>query len=287
MTRRLWWALRLAMAAALLALVARLVDLPEALALLAGASPLWLVLAVALLSAQIVLSALRWRLTAARLGHAFGTDQAVREYYLGVLANFALPGGVVGDAARAVRARHGAGLGVAVQAVVLERAAGQVALVLVLVPGLLLWPGMAALGLALAGALALAALALALGPGRRVGRVVARAWLGREVLPAQAGLSAAILATNLGGFGACAAATGAALPLEAVLVLVPLTLAAMLVPVTVAGWGLREGTAALLWPLAGLSAEEGVAASVAFGLAALVAALPGLAVLLRARGAAG
>jgi len=59
-------------------------------------------------------------------------------------------------------------------------------------------------------------------------------------------------------------------------VLVPLTLVAMLLPISVGGWGLREGAAAVLWPIAGFSAEAGVAASIAFGLAALAAALPGL-----------
>ncbi|MCC6009073.1 MAG: flippase-like domain-containing protein [Rhodobacteraceae bacterium] len=283
MRRRLWWMARLLVAAGLLALVARLVDAPAALALLGGASPQWLALAFGLLSAQIVLSALRWRLTADRLGHAFGAGQAIREYYLGVLANFALPGGVLGDAARAVRARHGAGLGVAVQAVVLERMAGQVALVLALIPGLLLWPGLAPWGLALAAALLVAAGGLVTGPGRRAGRIVARAWLSRGAWPAQAGLSAAILAANLGAFAACAAATGVPLPATAALVLIPLALAAMLIPVSVAGWGLREGAAALLWPLAGLSAEAGVAASIAFGLVALAAVLPGLALMLSGR----
>ena len=53
----------------------------------------------------------------------------------------------------------------------------------------------------------------------------------------------------------------------------------MLLPVTVSGWGLREGAAAALFPLAGLTAAEGLAASVAFGVVLLVIALPGIAFL--------
>ncbi|NNM34814.1 MAG: UPF0104 family protein, partial [Gemmatimonadetes bacterium] len=51
-------------------------------------------------------------------------------------------------------------------------------------------------------------------------------------------------------------------------------------PISVAGWGLREGAAALLWSAAGLTTAEGVAVSVAYGLIVLLSTLPGLAVLL-------
>jgi len=56
------------------------------------------------------------------------------------------------------------------------------------------------------------------------------------------------------------------------------------VPVTISGWGLREGAAVVLFPLAGSTASGGLATSVAFGLMLIVASLPGsLAVLGRAR----
>ncbi|MFN3615200.1 MAG: UPF0104 family protein, partial [Rubrimonas sp.] len=88
------------------------------------------------------------------------------------------------------------------------------------------------------------------------------------------------VACLIGAMAACSAAVGAPLG-PAALVVVPLTLTAMLIPVSVGGWGLREGAAAAVWPLAGFSAQAGLAASVAFGLLALVAALPGLVVALR------
>jgi len=288
MTPALRVALRLAVAGGLLAALWHWLDGPEALAHLRQARPGWLALGFGLLSAQIVLSALRWRLTAARLGQHFGAGFAVREYYLAVLANMTLPGGVIGDAGRAVRARADAGLGVSVQAVVIERLAGQVALAAVLVPGLLLWPGWAGRGLGLL-VLMVAAAGVAVwlaraGPGmlRGLGRSLARAWWRDGAWRAQLGLSLAILACNIGGFAACAVAVGAGLPAVAVPVIVPLTLAAMLVPVSISGWGLREGAAAVLWPLAGLTAEAGIAASIAFGLTALAASLPAVALLRRA-----
>ena len=113
-------------------------------------------------------------------------------------------------------------------------------------------------------------------PGVRiVTGVLARAWLRDGAWRAQAGYSLAIVGCSIGAFAAAAASVGASLPMVA-LVIYPLTLAAMLIPVSIAGWGLREGAAAALWPLAGLSAEAGVAASVVYGLAALASALPGV-----------
>ncbi len=48
--------------------------------------------------------------------------------------------------------------------------------------------------------------------------------------------------------------------------LVPPVLLIATVPVSIAGWGLREGTMATAFTLAGLSAEDGVLISVLFGL---------------------
>ena len=66
--------------------------------------------------------------------------------------------------------------------------------------------------------------------------------------------------------------------------LVPLVapvLMAMLIPITVAGWGVREGAAAALWGLVGLTPEDGVAISVAYGLLVLVSSAPGVPILTR------
>lgn len=54
-----------------------------------------------------------------------------------------------------------------------------------------------------------------------------------------------------------------------------LLLLSMVIPVTVSGWGVREGAAVILWPMAGLPAEQGVALSVAYGALIFVSSLPG------------
>ncbi len=124
--------LRTILAAGLLALLWQAADGADAVRRLAGANAALLGAAVVVLTLQTGLSALRWRITAAQLGILFDRRTALREYYLSQIVNQALPGGIMGDAGRAVRARAQAGLMASGQAVLFERLAGQIALVAVL-----------------------------------------------------------------------------------------------------------------------------------------------------------
>lgn len=290
--RRLLQAL---VAVGLLAILWRAADGEAALRSLLQAEPGWLVLALLALTVQMGLSALRWRLTAGRLGIALTARRAVAEYYIAQVVNQSLPGGVLGDAGRAVRSRHGAGLVSATEAVIFERLAGQVALLAVLavafaatlaVPGGLDWPRWLALavasGLAVTALLPGVALGVARLPGavgrgtRAAGAALGTALLDRAVLPGQVALSLGTAIANLAAFAFCARAVGVDLSLPAIAALVPLILLTMLIPITISGWGLREGAAAALLPVAGATASGGLAASVAFGLCAIVSVLPGL-----------
>jgi uncharacterized membrane protein YbhN (UPF0104 family) len=280
----------------MLAVLWHVADGVAALAYLAGASHGWLAAALAALTAQTVLSALRWRLTAAQLGITLTRLQALREYYLSQVVNQALPGGVLGDAGRAVRVRAQAGLLAAGQAVLFERLAGQLALLCVfgvalagtlMVPGGVDWPGwlvMPGLVAVLAGGVIVIAAILPPVPlpgsaGRAIRgfRTAAlHALAAPEVRARQIVMSIGTALCNVAAFGFCAAAVGVTLAPATAAVLVPMILFAMLIPVSVSGWGLREGAAAALLPLAGATSAEGFAASVAFGLAFLVCALPGV-----------
>lgn len=284
------WA-RLIVPVLILALLWKLADGPRALARLQTVDWRWLLAALVFVNLQTMLSALRWKLVAGSLGMPIGFGHAIREYYISQVVNQTLPGGIVGDAARAVRARAGAGLGRAAQGVMIERLAGQIAMVLVLCAGLALGAtlpgGMALPGLPSAGAvvalvavLVVTTLALMIA-ARRVRFIATFPAAMRDALfsgvrlPIQAGLSLLIVATNLASFSFAALATGTGLGLEGVLILVPLILSAMLIPASVAGWGFREGAAAALFPLVGAAASAGFAASLAFGLVVLVGSLPG------------
>lgn len=286
---------QLVIAGALLALLWHAADGPSAAQSLAAAEWPWLVCAVAFLTVQTVLSALRWQLTARELGISFGVPHAIREYYLAQVVNQSLPGGMVGDAARAYRERDQAGLLASGQSVVIERLVGQIAMFLTLaiafaatlsVPGGLDWPHWLAVPVSiclLAGLsvplILLAATRLNNPIGRGASHILGalrKSVFSANVLPAHIALSVGTTFCNLAAFAACAQAVGVDLSVPAVAALVPLILFTMLIPISVSGWGLREGAAAALLPLAGASASGGLATSVAFGLSFIVAVLPGL-----------
>jgi uncharacterized membrane protein YbhN (UPF0104 family) len=291
--------IRIAFTLGLVVLLAFIVDLRTAARLLWSADSAWLGAAYLALTLQTVVSAARWRITAARLDHGFSLLVAVREYYLAQFLNQTLPGGMVGDAGRAFRARGGAGLVRAGQAVLFERMSGQIALVLLAAPGLALsallpggirWPAViGTAALVVAGLLVLLPL-LVLGGARAPGAVgrasrdfldAARfALFDRDIRYRQIVLSLGTALCTLVAFTCCAVATGTVIGPFAMLTVVPLILLAMIVPLSVAGWGVRESAAAMLFPVVGASAEAGLAASVAFGLVFLSVTLPGGAILL-------
>lgn len=283
---------QLAVLVALVWLLWRAVDWREAFALLQSADPRWLIAAAVALTVQTLLSALRWRITAAQLGIEISVSDAVREYYLSQVVNQSLPGGIVGDAGRAVRARGQAGLLASGQAVVIERLAGQIGLLVVLFLGLffaalmptgMTWPTWLLVPVAIALSVlvcVVVVLRTQAASDSALGRSIrgfTHAVAGRDVWRQQLSLSLGTAICNVAAFALCAAALGVALPPLAALALVPLILFAMVLPLSISGWGLREGAATVLFPLVGASMSEGLATSVAFGLVFLSTVVPGLA----------
>jgi uncharacterized membrane protein YbhN (UPF0104 family) len=296
------YALKVLTSLALLLLVASSVDFGAALGTLLGADPLPLLLALGLVQVQIVLSAVRWRFTAARLGQPMALDHAVAEYYVASLLNQVTPGAMAGDLLRAFRAGRGpageGGFRRSLLAVVLERLSGQVAFFLVAGAGLALWPW--AIGTPMPGALVATAAGSAVVVGsvfaapplgarfggkvlglrsRRLVEAAKTALFKRGAVLFQVPVSLVIVISYVATFVLCAAAIGPTPPLAAAIV-VPLVLLTMLIPVQVGGWGVREVAAAVLWPLIGMTAEAGVATAVLYGLVVLVGSLPGAVLLL-------
>lgn len=291
-------ALRLAVLALCAVLLWRAVDWGAAARLLRAADHGWLLAALGLLTAQTALSAERWRVTAAQLGLRLGFGHALREYYLGQVVNQSLPGGVLGDAGRAVRSRGQAGLLAASQAVVFERLAGQLGLIAVLAVGLSLglalpghraWPdwftttAAVLLGGLVAGALAAFTILRWAGPARRAAAPALRALTARDIRRKQILLSLATALCNIAAFAACIAAIGAPTPVLGLVTVLPIVLFSMVLPLSVGGWGLREGAAVVLFPVLGATADQALAASVAFGLTILASVLPGLVLARSAR----
>ncbi|MEM0937353.1 MAG: lysylphosphatidylglycerol synthase transmembrane domain-containing protein [Pseudomonadota bacterium] len=302
-TRRAMPVLQVLASLALLTLLWRAVDGPETARILRGVEFGWLAAALAVISLQLWLSATRWRLTAAPLGQRFGLGEAVKEYYLSQLVNQTLPGGMLGDAQRAVRARHRAGLLRATQAVAFERVAGQIALFFImasalaitaLVKGGTVWPAWLTMLAALPALVVLALILIVRFGGCLPGatgraledlRLAVRAsLLARGLWHLQIVLSLGTAICNILAFTFCAYATGSTLPIWAIFALIPCVLFAMLFPLSVSGWGAREGAAAAILPLVGLAPEAAIAASIAFGLVFVASVLPGIAILMLPRG---
>ncbi|WUT72818.1 flippase-like domain-containing protein [Streptomyces sp. NBC_00670] len=251
-----------------------------------------------------VLSAWRWCLVARRLGIRLRLRDAVADYYRALFLNAALPGGVLGDVHRAVRhGRDSGDLGRGVRAVVMERTAGQLALVAAGVPVLLLVEspvvhqvrhGVAVLGVVVVGVVAVVA-AVRMGrsgagvrpvPGARRGRAVRAAFveargvlLDRRVGGGVLLSSLAVLGGYLLMFLVAARAAGADVSPLRLLPLAMLALIAMGLPLNVGGWGPREGVTAWAFGAAGLGAGTGLSVAVVYGVLSFVASLPGAVVL--------
>jgi hypothetical protein len=88
-----------------------------------------------------------------------------------------------------------------------------------------------------------------------------------------------VVSTYLATFVIAAKAIGIETPVIVLLPLVSPVLVTMVIPVTIAGWGVREGSAAILWGSVGLAPVDGVAISVAYGILVLLSTLPGSVVL--------
>ena len=307
----MWPLARVAIGAGVLTLLWFAADGEAVVARLRDFDPYMAAAALGITVPQVVLSAWRWRFTARRLGAVLGLGQAIREYYLATFLNQVLPGGVTGDATRALR--HGVSrrrempdgqdsgrtMGPAVRAVVLERASGQAALLLVVLAGAAFWPrgglGLPAVepgdlvvaGLAALGLLAVLGGMMGIGAVRRqvrhLGVDARRAFAVPGPLIVQMGGSLLVVASYIAVYALAARAIGIELPGYALVTVVPVVLFSMVIPVSVAGWGVREAVAALLAQVAGLGITEAVGVSVAYGLLVLVSALPGAVVLLAGR----
>ncbi|AOR36931.1 hypothetical protein BFF78_07005 [Streptomyces fodineus] len=243
-----------------------------------------------------VFSAWRWQLVARGLRIRLPLGPAVADYYRALFLNAALPGGILGDVHRAVRHGQSAGdLRRGVQAVVLERVAGQIALAVFAAAVLPTLPSpvraqardfapLVALGVA--GALAVGlAVRMSRAPSRRAGGLrtalgeARQGLLSRRGGPGIALSSAVVLAGHLAMFVVAARVAGSAASVAELVPLAVLALVAMGLPLNVGGFGPREGVTAWAFGAAGLGADTGVAVAVVYGVLSFVASLPGAVVL--------
>jgi uncharacterized membrane protein YbhN (UPF0104 family) len=236
----------------------------------------------------------RWRAVARALDVELSMGTAVAAYYRSIFINVTVPGGVVGDVHRGLSHGHDTRkVGLALRAVAWERFAGQVVQIVLTVVVLLALPSpvhaaMPLVVLALLVALVFVLLLARLRPGggsafARVRETVVAdvrgALLARNARLGVALASALIVAGHALTFVIAAHAAGTTASLSRMLPIALLAMMAMTLP-NVAGWGPREGVTAWAFGTAGLGAGAGVTTSVVYGVMAIVAALPGAAVLL-------
>ena len=300
---RLDFALRAVVSLGLLVGLAWWLEVGTVVSRLAGMRPSWVLLGLAISMAQVVVLAWRWSFTARRLGVDLPFLVAWREYYLSIFLNQVLPGGIAGDVTRAWRqARSRDHLreasGPAVRAVVFERLSAQVVMTTVAVLSLLFLPvtvGRNSGSVMVGAGLLSAGIVVAVfawvhrqsSVGSLTGRVIAEvgaAHLSPSAFTAQLISAIIVVSTYLITYLVAAKAVGVETPPLVLLPLVGPVLMSMLIPVTVAGWGLREGVAAILWGSVGLAVGDGVVVSVAYGLLVLLGSLPGAGLLLASVG---
>jgi uncharacterized membrane protein YbhN (UPF0104 family) len=250
-----------------------------------------------------VFSAWRWCLVARGLGLRLPLADAVADCYRAVFLNSVLPAGVLGDVHRAVNHGRAAGdVGRGVRAVVLERLAGLLVLVVVGVGVLLARPTLLAVAavdfvpgpVVVFGALAVLVVAVALGAAAlrgepasrfraavRIGLADVRAGVfSLGTLPGVVLLSLATLAGYLALFVVAARASGSHAALGELLPLLVVGLLAMGLPLNVGGWGPREAVTTVAFGAVGFGAAQGLTVAVAYGTLSLISCLPGLGVLL-------
>ncbi|WP_345416399.1 lysylphosphatidylglycerol synthase transmembrane domain-containing protein [Pseudonocardia xishanensis] len=259
----------------------RSVDLPAVLA------------ALGIGAVTTVLGAWRWVLVSRSLGMPLRLRPAVADCYQALFLNTVLPAGVLGDVGRAVKQGREVGdVGRSARAVMIEKAAGQIVLVLVGVvvlavePAVLrvlgvppqVWgPASGILGLSAAAALAVPRLRSALATLAADVVRSRRAWAGA------AALSLLALAGYVTLFVVAARSVGATAPVATLLPLLLVALLVMGLPVNLGGFGPREAAAALVFGAVGLGAAQGLSSAVAYGILTMVGTLPGALVLVSRR----
>lgn len=230
----------------------------------------------------------RWSLIAERLNVGLSIREAFHACYRAQFLNATLPTGLVGDVDRAVWHGHSnRAMSRGVRSVVWDRVSGQVVLfvlALLAIPGLnprarswILWLLAAAVTIALVAHLVRPAFV------RAAWNEVRSVPAAPETLTRVVGLSTLATAGHLTVFIIAACSVGVTRPMAELIPLGLVFLQVSAIPFGVAGWGLREGGAALLFGAGGLGAATGLAVSVAYGVLSTLATLPGLPAMRRRR----
>ncbi len=303
-SRSLIFLLKLLVSGLLIAFLFSKVGLTIVAKRLQDITPSMLLLALGLLVLQSLLAVIRWRTVMKGLGIDIPYFQTLKILFVGLFFNQTLPSSIGGDAMRVWYTR-GAGhsLGVASQVVILDRAAGFVAVILIAFVTLPLLSSVIqnptafwniCLAIVIATTLIVVFMFLDWQPkvlsNKRIFRFISELSQSARKLFFSLRMSFSILGSSIvihffTFFAIFILARGMNIPLAFIqcLVLIPPVLVLSMLPISIAGWGVREGAMVAALGFVHVPQGQSLSLSVIYGLCLAVISLPGGIIWLVAR----
>jgi len=257
----------------------------------------WVVLALFLMTVQVVLLAVRWRDISAACGANLPFTSALQISFIATFFNQVLPSTVGGDGARMwLLARKGAGWARATYSVLIDRIAGVFVLALIVIAclpftfSLIHDPTARAVVFVIGVGMITSTLVFVL-IGRHFQQLFDR-WRLTRHLAAASRISAALCSSHrdaaivlacsvaihlitAAAAWCCAKAIASPVSFAQILFLMPPVLLIATLPVSIAGWGVRESSFMYAFAYAGLAQSDGLAISILIGATSFIVGLVG------------
>jgi glycosyltransferase 2 family protein len=273
------------------------IDLGALGARLSRLEPSWLVLALFLLTVQVVLLAVRWRDISAACGATLPFTSTLQISFIATFFNQVLPSTVGGDSMRIwLFARKGAGWASATYSVLIDRIAGVFVLALIVVAclpftfSLIHDPIARAVLLVIGVGVITGALVFVL-IGQRFQQWFDRWRLTRHLVAASRitaalctsyrnaaivfACSVVIHLITVAAAWCCAKAIASPVSFAQILFLMPAVQLIATLPVSIGGWGVRESSFMFAFAYAGLAQSDGLVISILFGAASFIVGMAG------------
>jgi uncharacterized protein (TIRG00374 family) len=257
----------------------------------------WVVLALFLLTVQVVLLAVRWRNISGACGTNLPFTSALQISFIATFFNQVLPSTVGGDSMRIwLLARKGAGWAKATYSVLIDRIAGVFVLALIVIACLpftfsLIHDPIARAVLLVIGVGVITGTIIFVLIGQHFRQLFDR-WRLTRHLAAASRISAALCSSHRDAAivlacsvaihlitataaWCCAKAIASPVSFAQILFLMPPVLLIATLPVSIAGWGVRESSFMFAFAHAGLAQSDGLAISILFGAASFIVGLVG------------
>lgn len=305
MKAKLFLVLKIVVSLLSLLLVVRTSDLSSVASILSGIQPSFVLVALAVFWIAQVVSSLRCVYIANELGQELKLSTSVHAHFIGLWFNQVLPTSLGGDVLKVVVLTRIMGISMAIRTAILDRFSGLFILILAIVVTLpfyfiIIPPAQSTLlhGLTMLSIGALVATVLVVWSAARLKRylppmsllskivvLLSDIWLFHRsrALWRQLWTSTIVHLNGIAAYGLLGLALGFDVNVLVFVLIVPLVFVVALIPVSFAGWGVREAGAIWLFGLVGISRENALVLSVAYGSMLLLAGFPGLVLFIRGK----